>query len=207
MPTKVNVGNDSGVGIEITLGSQVMTMTNDLLDEFFTPIGMLIYFLGIATACGWHLFKQYRSREDRINWTSVGIIVGVSALVFVGMQNTQLATEVKECQQEFNAALKVRNTIRETNDRLSREHRHWLSKSDEAVADLIRLSTAPPDPAIAVMERSDPRRIAYDTSLVVQYNLRHGRYQAEIDRIEKEQDANQREWDNHPLPDPECGKN
>jgi FtsZ-binding cell division protein ZapB len=182
------------------------TMTNGLLDALATPTGMLIYFLGVASACTWHAVKhRWMGTREPIHWTALGIIMGISALVLVGMQLTQLASQTKACQREFNTAIVSRNTIRETNDRLSREHRHWLNKNDEAVADLIELSTTPTDPTIAALPRWDARRLAWDAGLIEQYRVRTGRYHTQILEIERQQDANLKEWREHPLPDPECG--
>lgn len=180
---------------------------SDVIHALGTPIGMAVYFLGVGSACAWHCIKhRLGKKREPINWTSLGILVGISCLIFVGMQNTQLAAEVKACQHEFNTAIVDRNTIRETNDRLSREHRYWLSKHAEAVADLIRFTFNPPDPKIAAMEMGTPQRRAYQDGLVAQFNLRTERYRLKITSIEAQQTANLQEWSEHPLPDPECGR-
>lgn len=183
-------------------------MMTDLINTLETPMGMVLYFLGVGSSCGWYYVKNQwlGKKREPVNWTTLGILVGISCLILVGMQNTQLAAEVKGCQHEFNTAIVSRNDIRETNDRLSQEQRFWLSKNDEAISDLVRFLFAPPDPNIAAMDNSDPRRRAWQLGLVDQYNLRTSRYRAQIDRITTQQDANKREWDDHPLPDPECGK-
>jgi hypothetical protein len=167
---------------------------------------MLAYFLGIGTATSWHYCKhKIRGERWRFNWTSLGFIVAVSAMVFIGLQNTQLATEVQNCQREFNSALVNRARIAEENDRLSQDQRYWLSKSDEAVGDLIARATSPIDPKIAAMAPDDPRRRAWESGLVMTYNIRTNKYRAEIQKIEDQQEELKIDRQNHPLPEITCG--
>lgn len=181
-------------------------MLNDLVQEFFTLTGMLIFFLGVGTACAWHIAKaKWFSHHEPVNYRTLGIICAVATLVFVGMQNTNLSAEVKRCQNEFSERLHARSLITEENDRLSREQRVWLAKSNEAVNDLIRFAFMPADQQIAAMDRSDPRRRAYDQALVVQFNTRMDRYLVEIRRIGAEQNQVVEARKAHPLPPPTCG--
>jgi hypothetical protein len=181
---------------------------NELVTQFFTLTGMIIFFLGVASACVWHIIKQrYIGHREPTSYRTLGMICGVAALVFIGMQNTNLAAQVQQCQKEFSERLTTRAAIGDDNDALSREHRYWLEKSDEAVTDLVKLTWMPDDPAIAKLDLDDPARRAYTSALVAQFNLRTQRYRVEMDRITTQQQQKVNDRAAHPLPPPNCGAN
>jgi hypothetical protein len=182
---------------------------SELIHDFFTLTGMVIFFCGVAAACGWHIIKHrwLGGTAEPVNYRTLGIICGVAALVFVGMQNTQLSTDTKRCQTEFADRLRTRAAITDENDALSREHRYWLQKTQQSVGDLIRLAWLPDDPEIAKLDVGDPRRTSYTAALVAQYNLRNQRYMAEIDRVTKRQQQVVDDRAAHPLPPATCGEN
>jgi hypothetical protein len=184
-------------------------MMGELIHALSTPVGMVIYFLGVASACVWHYAKARWTgvKKQSINWSTMGIILGVSAMVFLMMQNTSLSNEVQRCHNEFATRLATRAAITDENDALSREHRFWIQKTQQAVGDLIKLAWMPDDPALAKLDVGDPQRTSYTAGLVVQYQLRISRYSDEIQRITKRQDEVVADRAAHPLPPPTCGEN
>lgn len=164
-----------------------------------TP-GNVGYFLaGFVSAFVVHVVRQ-RTRHRRviIPWHLVGIAIGVTAIVIVSLQSSdaynlarQTSQEVQDCQKEFNAALQARAQITSENDELSQTQRrivfNWIH-------DLI----FPPEP-YASMNPNDPRRQQFGLSLTINTERE---FQASLNR----QDELQKARDQHPLPDPTCGR-
>lgn len=103
----------------------------------------------------------------------------------------QFAAEVKDCQREFNQALRDRAQITSENDDLSQAQRrivfHWIH-------DLI----FPPEP-YASMDPNDPRRQQFGLTLTINTERE---FQASLNR----QDELEKDRDKRALPEPTCGK-
>lgn len=165
---------------------------DELINEFFTLTGMIIFFSGVGSACLWHVIKQrYIKHREPADLRIVGIIAGVAALVFIGMQNTQLASEVRDCQREFNHALRARAQISAENDEVSQTQRR-------IVFDWIHNLIFPPPP-FDVMSTDDPRRQDYGLTITIQTEKLFRTSLAKQDELQAERDR-------RPLPDPTCGK-
>lgn len=118
-------------------------------EHFFEPIRILYFVAGVTVSCVWHWYKCRRNNE-KINWRYIGILLGVSAIVFVSLQNVTLANQVKVCQ-EINAQ----------NDQFSRTQR-------TAVHDFLRELVQPPAD-IASRTINDPVRQQWNSDLVMHY--------------------------------------
>lgn len=103
----------------------------------------------------------------------------------------QTADENRECQRQFNEALRARAAITAENDRLSLMQRDALA---DWIHDLIFLPTD-----IAVLAQDDPRRVAYAIA-------RTGEADRIIRAAQDEQRRNEIERKQHPYPEPTCGK-
>lgn len=164
-----------------------------------TPGNMTYFAAGFAFAfvARW-IWCKVKHRKYEIPWRYLGIAIGVCAIVTVSLQSSQAYTtakttaiEAKQCQEEFNAALKARSRITSENDELSQTQRR-------IVFDWIHDLIFPPEP-YASMTSDDPRRQDYGYTLTI--NTEHT-FQASLDR----QEELQKEREQHPYPDPTCGK-
>jgi hypothetical protein len=175
---------------------------NDVYEWFTglaTPGGIAYFAAGFAAAfiARWVRCKV-KHRKLYIPWRYLGIAIGVSVIVTVSLQSSQAYTTAKEtaleqkaCQKEFNASLKARSQITSENDELSQQQRQILF---DWIHDLI----FPPQP-YASMTTDDPRRQDYGMSLTINTDRV---FKASLER----QDALQKQRDEHPLPDPTCGR-
>jgi type II secretory pathway pseudopilin PulG len=182
-------------------------MMSDVLEAMSTPVGIVIYFLGMATACLWQIVKArwLHRKTVPINWNIIGIIAGVSALVFVGIQNTQLAADVKACQREFNTSIREVRRINNENDELSIQQRKDFLKKDDLESQMW-VDLVNPPPEIAKLEFNNPVRQEYGISVVFRYSTTAAVYSERIRLSQQQQEELKKEREAHPLPDPTCGK-
>jgi hypothetical protein len=182
-------------------------MVNDVLSALSTPAGMIIYFLGVASACVWHMVKRrwLKIEMTPINWNNMGIIAGVSAMVFVAVQNTQLSADVKECQREFNTSISNVRRINTENDDLSIQQRQWFLEKDEVEAQMWMDLINPP-PSIAQLEVNNPIRQQYGIDVVAKSTAKANKYAQLIKSSQMRQEQLKKDREAHPLPSPTCGK-
>jgi hypothetical protein len=175
---------------------------------FSGPENVIWFFFGIASVEVWQWIKcKYKDRVDpegsphrmrKLNWFYVTMAATVLITIGIGIQNqrtyefaTNLARDTRECQIEFNRALKVRSDITTDNDK-------WSQVQRTALATWLHDILFPPPP-YSNMAPDDPGRQAW--ALV--------RTQ-EADRIiteaQSEQAHNQVERERNPYPEPACGK-
>jgi hypothetical protein len=163
-------------------------------------IGGFLYFLA-GFACAYLIelvAAKVRRRKLAIPWETGGIAIGVAAIVIVTLQ-TQIAyttakntaVEVQRCQVEFNEALRARAKITTENDEASQDQRRIIF---DWIHDLI----FPPEP-FSTMDTNDRRRQEYGITRTIQTE------QAFQKSLAK-QDVLQRQRDEHPYPDPTCGR-
>lgn len=139
-----------------------------------------------------------KNKPININWRYVGIVLGLAMMVFISLQTQvaynlakETATEVRDCQKQFNSALQARAQITTENDEISQNQRKIIF---DWIHDLIR----PPEPYFS-MDPNDPRRQQWGIDRTI--NTEHN-FQQSLNRQEELQ--SQREQ--HALPDPTCGK-
>lgn len=108
----------------------------------------MVYFLaGIVLGAGW-LYRKLRRDGITIDLTPIGIILGVSVLTFVSVQQVGLAADVKQCQAQTNAVLQDRAKLSDQSDTLAGEmidaNAHWLATLTNPPADIAALHTTDP---------------------------------------------------------------
>jgi hypothetical protein len=125
------------------------------------------------------------------------MIAGIAVIVFIAMQQVTLTTEVKSCQAEFQMSITRYAEISKDND-------HWSQVQRTALADWLHgLLNPPPDIRKLMLAEpgaynADPRYIDWAIGLSQHYD-------GIIQQAQVEQDENQKEWESHPLPPPNCG--
>jgi len=175
---------------------------------FTGPENIFWFMLGIGLTQAWQWIKcKWKDHTDpkgaphkmkKINWFYVSIVATVAITTFIGVQNqrtydfaTKLANDTRECQIQFNTALRVRGAITQENDKLSRIQR-------TALADWIHDLIFPP-PHIAQLPYDDPGRTEWGLTRTAQADR-------EIRAAQEEQEENDKLRAANPYPDPECGK-
>lgn len=142
-------------------------------------------------------------------WLASAIALGVVAWSIFQIEVTARRTDtiindartfsaqVKDCQREFNAALAARSKIAADNDK-------WSAIQRKALGDwLFEILNPPPD--IGQIRATDPN---------FQSNPRYQQwgidvtqhYYTIINHAQREQDDNIAEREQHPLPEPTCGR-
>lgn len=176
-----------------------MTVINEWFAGLFTVGGSLYLLTGYALAfiSRW-VYCKLKHENPAIPWRAAGIVVGIIVMLTTGFQSqyayvtaNQTAQDNKECQKQFNSALKARVKITTDNDEVSQNQR-------KIIFDWIHNLIFPPPP-YNTMDTNDPRRQNY--GLAVTINTDH-EFRKSLDK----QEELQRQRDAHPLPDPTCGK-
>jgi hypothetical protein len=175
---------------------------NEVVNWFtgLATIGGFMYFLA-GFGCAYLVAgvqSKLRNRELKIPWHISGITIGVVAIVITVLQSQvayttaeHTATEVQDCQREFNSALNARARITSENDEVSQDQRFIIYSW---IHDLLF-----PPPPFDVMDPQDPRRQQHALELTMQTD---NKFKASLDR----QDVLQAQRDSHPLPKPTCGR-
>jgi hypothetical protein len=184
------------------------------LQELASPENMGYFYLGYAMAFVAFLgYCKMMHRKVMINWRYAGIVLGLSMFAFVTLQTQSAyslaattASEVRECQREFNQALRDRARIAAENDALSIEQREVSRKKDKSETDMWVSLITPADPGIAVLDTDNPVRRAYALGVVTEYSRRSAAFDNRLSEISDRQEQLLVERRNHPLPEPTCGK-
>ena len=181
----------------------------DFSSIFSGPENVLWFVLGVLSVqvwewvkAKWKDFKYPKSAPHpfkRVNWLYVSIALTFMITTFIGVQNQvtyyyskNLARQVRDCQIEFNSALKARSVVAEEND-------NWSQVQRTALGNLLHELLSPPD-EIAQLLYEDP-----GNPRVKQWVLDVTRkYDAIIQKAQAEQDLNQK--GRPTLPPPNCGK-
>lgn len=126
-----------------------------------------------------------------VGWSIYQIQVTSNKTTTNSEHTDKLSEEVKQCQKEFNTALKERSQIQVENDDLAARDRaalrDWLST----------LLQPPPD--LAKLPSSDPVRQAWSIGVTQQYM----HWAADIEQRRGDLAKKRQE---HQLPEPTCGK-
>lgn len=164
-------------------------MTGDWYN-LFNSTRMLFFLAGFGAATFWHWYKL-RQRNLTLDLTPLGILIGVSIIIFTAIQQVGLAAEVKQCQAEFNLILSERARLSDQSDTLASDeieaNSHWL----------LVLTSPPPD--IAPLPTSDPKRQAWGIQITKEY-LSH------ITKIRAQREQSLEERKEKLYPAPTCGK-
>jgi hypothetical protein len=175
------------------------------LQGLATTNGMSYFFAGFFLAYVFYFFWcKHKKRAWHVNWRYAGIAIGISVMFFVTLQTqaayslaAETSVEVKECQREFNQALKSRALISEDNDR-------WSAIQRKAIGDWLFEIIVPP-PRIQEIRATDPN--FSNNPEYIKWGLGvTTKYSNIVQKAQKEQDENFEERKGHPLPEPTCGK-
>lgn len=195
-----------------------MNVANDLLDTIFSWTFVIPFILGYSAR---HIYCRIRARwldKHRPNGDGaphrvpvpnriwLGGLLGLAAVGWsmysvdqTAHRTDQIITdarafslEVRDCQRQFNTAIRWQRQLDQDNSDLAAEDR-------KALADWLAALVAPTDPDIAKLQTNDPIRQAWALAVTVDYQKRQS-------AIEQQREANNRTKAAHPLPEPTCGK-
>lgn len=181
----------------------IMNPLNSIAEE---P-GKIFWFLaGVLSVQVWQWIKcKWKDRHDpqgaphkmkKLNTYWLAVVVVLTSIAAVSLQNyktytfaEQLAKDTRDCQLEFNQALRVRSQITVENDT-------WSQIQRKALADWLHDLIFPP-PYIGTLPPEHPDRQSWVL-------IRTAQADTVIREAQEEQDKNIRE--RPPYPDPTCGK-
>lgn len=173
-------------------------LVDKLIDQATSPGGILAFILGIITAVVYHgIVKPWWCNRKgiqlkyKVSFKVSNLVLAVIALsvIWTGVRYTDLASQVAQCQKEFNAALVARSNVSRENDDLSIEQR-------EIVFEWMHDIVLPPAP-VSDWEPNDPRRQTWGINRTIEAN---NEFKKSIDR--QTVLINSRPA----LPDPTCGR-
>jgi hypothetical protein len=173
---------------------------NSVVFGIFTWQRLLFFVAGIAASWLWNLYTSRRDRKPAANPNYVGIIAGVSVMVFIAISQVNLSYEVARCQQELVGALDVRASLAAKNDDLSEQQRKLLLDDNIALGDWIGKLLDPP------MPRDDPAYRNWALGITQEYYEHTNALRSHLKDIQNEVDHIRDERDKHPLPEPSCGR-
>lgn len=158
--------------------------------DIFSTSRMVYFLAGVILATGWWNRKLKRQGIS-IDLAPLGIIMGVSVMIFIAVQQIGLATEVKQCQAEFNSVLQDRAKLSDQSDTLAGEeieaNAHWLA------------TLTNPPPEIAALHTTDPIYRTWVQSTITDYLFR-------LNKISDERTAALETRKEKTYPTPTCGK-
>lgn len=157
--------------------------------EVFNTSRMLFFLAGLGLAT---VFWYQKCKREKVvlELAPVGIIAGVSIIVFLAIQQVGLATQMKVCQEHTNAVLAERAKLSDQSDTLAGEeitaNSAWLQ----------RLTSPPPD--IAKYPTTNPVYRAW-----VQTTIRD--YTVQLNQIQQKRKDSLEERKQKTYPSPTCG--
>lgn len=157
--------------------------------ELFNTSRMIFFLAGIGFATAWW---RYRCKRDGVtlDLAPIGIIAGVSIIVFLAIQQVGLTGEIRKCNSEFATILKERAALSDQSDDLASQeidaNSHWLATL-----------TSPP-PGIATLHTTDPAYRAWVQGTIKDYLFRINTIRTERNAAIEERKAKQ-------YPTPTCG--
>jgi len=174
---------------------------------FSGPENVFWFGLGVLSAqvwqwvkAKWKDFKYPKSAPHpfkKVNWLYVAIAMTFMIATFIGVQNQvtydhskNLARQVRDCQIEFNSALKARSMITDQELMITAQWQKSTLKVISALSNL-PLSVAQAGPASQAM-------MDYEDKII-------DRYLVEISEIEMQRRVNEEIRNQIPLPEPTCG--
>lgn len=158
--------------------------------ELFNTSRMVYFLAGVVMATAWW-YRKLKREGIIIDLAPLGIIMGVSVMIFIAVQQVGLAAEVKQCQAEFNAVLQDRAKLSDQSDTLAGQeieaNSHWLAAL-----------TSPP-PEIAALHTTDPIYRAWVQGTIKDYLF-------QLDKISTERTTALEQRKEKTYPTPTCGK-
>lgn len=150
--------------------------------------------------------KDHQSGEEKppvhklrslwILWSLVFVITG-----YIGFQEHETAESVRtlsrqtqDCQRQFQETLKIRSDAGDAQD-------EWARRKSQAIGGWLRDILFPPED-IARLRNENPNDPRYQQWAITVTS----KYLGLIDEAEKEQEAAMKERQEHPYPEPTCGK-
>lgn len=192
------------------------------LFQWATLVGFILGLLAQRGYCygrAWWLNRHRplpggrRRHATRLDLNLVGRAIALCVVAYCVFATQSNADEVRdlnkatrECQRQFFAALTARNNLTSENDQLSLEQRELLSDANDAQNSWLRDLLAPTRSEIAALDVNDPVRQRYALERTEVYFETTNQITAKIAALQAEQrrifDARQQ----HPLPEPTCGR-
>ena len=179
----------------------------DFSSIFSGPENVLWFVLGVLSVQAWQWikakWKDYKFPNNaphpfkRVNWLYVSIALTFMITTFIGVQNQvtydyskNLARQVRDCQIEFNSALKARSTITDQERMLTAQ---WQKATLEAISAVSNLP-----PSVAQAGPGTSAMMDYQDKII-------DRYLVKISEIELQRRVNEEIRNQVPLPEPTCG--
>ena len=179
----------------------------DFSSIFSGPENVLWFVLGVLSVQAWQWikakWKDYKFPQNaphpfkRVNWLYVSIALTFMITTFIGVQNQvtydhskNLARQVRDCQLEFNSALKARSTITDQERQINAQ---WKKATLKVIS---ALSNMPP--SVAQAGPNSQAMMDYKDKII-------DRYLVEISDIELQRRVNEEIRNQIPLPEPTCG--
>lgn len=165
-------------------------MHNHPFYSLFTTTNLVWLYIGMGIVCGWYWLKCRRAKAV-VDWLPVGIIAGVSTIVFIVMQQQGLAWEVQICDAEFQATLSDRAEITDAAD-------DYIGQQVNSTVDWLSLVVEPPAD-IVNLPANDPKKRQWvvDTK---------NDWRKKIDKNRADREAAIAARKQHQYPEPKCGK-
>lgn len=174
---------------------------NSVFFGIFTWQRLVFFIAGIAASWLWNLYTSRRDRKPVANPNYIGIIAGVSVMVFIAVSQVNLSYEVAQCQRELVGALDVRAELAARNDDLSEQQRKLLLDDNIALGDWINKLLNPP------MSRDlHPAYDDWSIGITREYYGRTNIIRSQLKAVQNQVDKTKEEREKHPLPEPACGR-
>lgn len=184
--------------------------TSDLATRLFSFSGLVAFLVGLALGyiyakvqCEWWNRKHPDQKPRKVEFKSLIILWAMIFifLAYVGVQQhktqnnlTKLASDVADCNKEFQTISKARQVAGDETDA-------WSNVKTKAMGDWLRELLFPP---VEMADRrvNDPKDPIYQ-----QWALNTtDKYYKVIDQAERAQEVALQYRKDHPLPEPLCGK-
>lgn len=158
--------------------------------EIFNTTRMVYFLAGMGIATAWWT-RRLKERGISIDLAPLGIIMGVSVLIFISVQQLGLATEVKRCNAEVITVLDQRAKLSDETDSSTGELIDANSKWLQTILN--------PPAVIAALHTTDPIYRAWAQGTLKDYSDR-------INQIHDERTAALEQRKEKTYPTPTCGK-
>lgn len=163
---------------------------NNAWYETFNTTRMLFYLTGLGVVTAFW-YQRCKNIGHKLDLTPIGIIAGVSVMVFLAVQQVGLTQEIKSCNTEFATILKERAALSDQSDDLAAQeidaNSHWLA------------TLTNPPPEVAVLKSTDPIYRTWVAGTIKDYLFQVNNIRDKRDKAMDERKAKQ-------YPTPTCGR-
>jgi hypothetical protein len=184
-------------------------------------VNFICFVLGVIAVYAWNCVKaRFLNRRNGISsqpsfgrrgmmLLAVAFIIFGSISVAVQTEKTHnevraISMETEKCYRQFSEALNARSAISQENEKLSRIQRAALADNQVALKTWLDQLLSPPAEIAALPPNSPPRR-DWGISVTNKLNETMAVNNRIITESNNQQLANDKEREEHPLPQPTCG--